>query len=201
MKKVYLFFMFFLMFFSAIYAQKSWDLEKDKNGIKVFNRKIDHSKLKEFKGTVVVSASVDEVVEVLTNYKLHDQFVYKAKKGSVKLIKKNQSDIYTYMVIETPWPATNRDIVTLYRINPPQKDGTVVIDVEAANELKPTQKGLVRVEEMKGYWEVAPAGPGKSKITHQAYSKPGGKVPDGLANSASVSAPFDMLNDLRKLVE
>lgn len=200
-KKIFTTIVFSLTFVMFSLAQGEWVLEKNIDGIKVYNRKIENSKLKEFKGTVVLNASVDDVLKVLSNYKLHDQFVYKAKKGSVELLKGTKSDIYTYMVINTPWPASNRDVVTHYHINAPRKDGSVRIDVKSVNGMKPEQSGIVRVEEMKGYWELIPLSKGKVEVTHQAFSKPGGRVPDGLANAASVSAPYDMLESLKKIVE
>lgn len=64
---------------------------------------MEGSKLKEFKGSVQLKANVQDVLKVLTNYKVQDQFIYKAKKGSVELIKtEGKNNIYTYMIIETP---------------------------------------------------------------------------------------------------
>ena len=201
MKYIGLTFLNMLVLATSLLAQGSWELKKDQDGIKIFNRRIEGSKLKEFKGIMEVNASVNEVVHLLMDVNKQDQFIYKAKKGSVETLKKDGNDVYTYMVIETPWPASDRDVVTLYHVNPPQKDGTVIIDVKAVNGMKPLQNKIVRVEKMKGYWKITPVGSNKVQITHQAYSSPGGKVPDALANSASVNAPFDMLTDLRKLLQ
>ncbi|MCO5247804.1 MAG: START domain-containing protein [Chitinophagales bacterium] len=190
------------MFFPYLMsAQNTWTLEKDKDGIQIFNRKMDGTKLKEYKGVMKIKASVDDVVKVLTNYKMHDRFIYKAKQGSVELLKKNRNEFYTYMIISTPWPAANRDIVTRYYLKPKSKDGSVIIEVSSVEGMKPVQSKIVRVEDMKGYWKIQDLSNGYVEVTHQAYSKPGGSVPEGMANSASVSAPFDMLNDLRKILE
>ncbi|HUH74706.1 MAG TPA: START domain-containing protein [Chitinophagales bacterium] len=200
MKTLYATLFSFLAFASILMAQGQWDLVKDKDGIKVFNRKMEGSKLKEFKGNIQFKASVNDVVKFLSNHTNHDKFMYKAKKGSVEIVKKDPNgDFYTYMIIETPWPASNRDLVTLYHKEAPDKDGTVVIKVSAVNDIRPHTKGNVRVENMKGYWKISPLPGGMVDVTHQAYSSPGGNVPEGLANSASVNAPFEMLENLRKL--
>lgn len=200
MKLIFSTFLGFLLSASAVFAQSNWELVKEKNGIKVYNRKMEGSKLKEFKGSVQLKANVQDVLKVLTNYKVQDQFIYKAKKGSVELIKtEGKNNIYTYMIIETPWPASNRDIVTLYHIEPLAKDGSVTIKVSSVNNLKPEVKGIVRVEKMKGHWKITPLANGMVEVEHQAYSSPGGNVPEGLANSASVDAPYSMLESLKKL--
>lgn len=188
-----------LLVVSSSFAQGNWEMVKQKDGIVIHNRKMEGSKLKEFKGTTVVNATMDEVLDVLQNYKMHDKFVYKCRKGSVELLKKSGNDLYTYMIIETPWPASNRDLVTLYHTQAPAKDGSVTIQVTSVNGMKPVQKGIVRVEDMKGYWKVTPLGNGKVEVMHQAYSRPGGNVPDGMANSAAVDAPFDMLTKFKSL--
>lgn len=201
MKTIYAAVISCLMVVTVVMGQGQWELAKDKEGIRVHNRKMEGSKLKEFKGTIQLDASVNDVLKILTNHLHHEKFVYKAKKGSVELLKKSGNDMYTYMVIETPWPASNRDIVTHYHTNAPAKDGSVTIDIIAANDMKPQQKGIVRVEKMKGYWKIIPLGNGKVEVIHQAYSSPGGNVPDGMANSASVDAPYEMLQKLRLLVK
>lgn len=201
MKTIYASVISCLLVVTVVMGQGQWELAKDKDGIKVHNRKMEGSKLKEFKGTVQLNASVSDVLKVLTNHHQHDKFIYKAKKGSVELLKKSNNDMYTYMVIETPWPASNRDIVTHYHTNAPAKDGSVTIDVVAVDDMKPEQKGIVRVEKMKGYWKIIPLGNDKVEVIHQAYSRPGGNVPDGMANSASVDAPYEMLQKLKLLVK
>jgi hypothetical protein len=200
MKTFYTTLFSFLVFATISMAQTQWELVKNKDGIKVFNRKMEGSKLKEFKGTVIIKATVNDVVKVLSNPSNHDKFIYKAKKGSVEIVKKDTNgDFYTYMIIETPWPASNRDLVTKYHKEAPDKDGTITINVIAVNNMKPVIRGNVRVESMKGYWKVTPLANNMVEVTHQAYSSPGGNVPDGLANSTSVDAPFQMLESLRKL--
>jgi hypothetical protein len=188
--------------FTSLFAQDNWSLEKDKDGIRVYNRKVEDSKLKEFKGVVSVKASVEQVLSYFTDIQQHDKFMYKCKKGSVKLVKKNSaSDFYTYMIIETPWPATNRDVVTHYQIGKPDKHGAVLIQLEGAADLVPEVDGLVRVPKMKGYWKFTPQSNGMTEIVHQAYSSPGGSLPEGMANAASVDAPYYMLSKLRELLE
>jgi hypothetical protein len=185
----------------AVFGQE-WTKEKEKDGIVVFNRKMEDSKLKEYKGTVKVKTSVDKAVAMFTDVSRHEKFMYKCKAGSVEVLKKeNASSFYTYMVIETPWPAASRDVVTHYKVSKPDKSGAVLIELVGAADLIPEKKGIVRVPKMRGYWKISPTGTGMVEITHQAYSSPGGNVPESMANSASVDAPFSMLMSLRSLLE
>lgn len=183
------------------FAQDNWTLERDKSDIKVFNRKLEGSKLKEYKGTVTVKATMDQILKIFKDVSKHDDFIYKAKQGSPKVVKKvSENDFYTYMIIEVPWPATNRDVVTHYVFNKPDDKGVVIIDVEAAPKLVPEVEGMVRVPAMKGVWKFIPLKDGKIQIVHQAHSSPGGSVPEGMANSASVDTPYSMLVKLRSML-
>jgi hypothetical protein len=192
-----------VFFFTAtmLFAQENWILEKEKNDIKVFNRKLEGSKLKEYKGMVTVKATMDQILKIFKDVSRHEKFIYKAKPGSPKVVKKiSENDFYTYMVIDVPWPASTRDVVTHYVVNKPDDKGVVTIDVEAAPKLVPEVSGMVRVPSMKGYWKFIPLKDGKIQIVHQAHSSPGGSVPEGMANTASVETPFSMLTKLKDLL-
>jgi hypothetical protein len=190
-----------VMFFGlTMQAEESnWELEKDKNGIKVWTRRMPDSKLKEYKGAVLLNTTIDKLVYIFKNTKYHDKLLYKCQPGSVTVVKKlSDLDFYTYMIINAPM-VKDRDVVTHYSIMAPDATGAVTINLEGAANLVPVKEDFVRVPKMKGFWKFVPQGNGKVLVVHQAYSSPGGSVPEGLANSASVDAPFDMLTKLKLL--
>jgi len=198
--KKYIFLLVSIFSTSLFATEPSWKLEKDKEDIKIFNRAIEGSKLKEYKGETTVNASVSQLVALFKDISKHDRLFYKCKKGSVRMQKKvNDNEFYTYMVIDVPWPATDRDIITKYNIKKAESNGTVTIEVSAEKNMIPEVSGLVRVPSMKGYWKFIPLTNGQTKVIHQAYSSPGGNVPEALANNASVEAPFTMLKALKDM--
>lgn len=184
-----------------VFAQDTnWTLEKDKNSIKVWTRKMSDSKLKEYKGSVVLNTTVEKLVSIFKDPKNHDKIFYKCRPGSVVVVKKvSDNDFYTYMIINTP-VVKDRDVVTHYVVSAPDAIGAITISLEGAPKLVPEKDAFVRVPQMRGYWKFIPQGNGKVMILHQAYSSPGGSVPASLANSAAVDAPFDMLTNLKIMV-
>ncbi|QQR98422.1 MAG: START domain-containing protein [Sphingobacteriales bacterium] len=200
MKRVVLILTLMMSTYIISSAQNNWELEKEKDGIKVWTKKREGSKLKEYKGVTIVQTSVDKLLAVFKNVKAHEKLFYKCKKGSVSLVKKsNDDDFYTYMVFEAPL-VKNRDAITHFKFSPPSPDGSVTIYLEAAPTLVPYKPDFVRVPEMKGYWKFAPKSNGTVEVTHQAYSSPGGGLPESMANIASVDAPFTMLSALKSLL-
>ena len=196
--KKHLILTFLSLFAFLVNAQDiNWELEKDKNGIKVWTRKMQDSKIKEYKGSVVLNTTVEKLVSVFRNANNHEKIFYKCRAGSVIVVKKiSENDYYTYMIINTP-VVKDRDVVTHYTFSAPDASGAVTITLEGAPTLVPQKQDYVRVPKMKGFWKFVPQAGGKVLVIHQAYSSPGGSVPDGLANSVAVDAPFDMLSHLQ----
>ena len=198
--KYFIFSVLVMSILGNVQAQNDWALERDKNGIKVWTKKRPNSSLKEYKGVTVINATVDELVSIFKNTKLHDQFLYKAQAGSVKVVKKNSdNDFYTYMVVNAPI-VKDRDVVTHYKLIKDNNTGAATIELEAVPNLVPINSNYVRVPEMKGYWKFIPKG-NSTEVIHQAYSLTGGNIPSGLANSAAVDTPFSMLSELKNLAE
>jgi hypothetical protein len=196
--------LFALMGFIAIsnlQAQDNWTLERDRDGIKVYNKRLEGSKLKAFKGIAVMKSSPKEVLKYLKDHTQHDKFMYKAKPGSVEVVKRVSDDeFYTYLEIVTPWPAQSRDVVSMYKFSTDKK-GVITCELKGFPDMVPQKHKIVRVPKMEGYWRIEPLEGGLVRVTVESFSEPGGNVPEGMANSASVDAPFSMLSKLRALVE
>ena len=190
-----------VLFGTQAWSQTEWKQEKNEKGITIYTRKMADSKLKEYKGTVIMTTTVSKLLGIFKDITKHDKFIYKAKSGSVKMTKKiSDNDFYTYMIISVPL-VSDRDVVTHYKIGTPDAKGAVTIELEGAADLVPKVDGLVRVPKMKGYWKFEPIDGGKVKVTHQAYSSPGGNVPESMANTSAVEAPFTMLEKLMTLAK
>lgn len=188
-------------FFISVNAQEGWQLEKDKNGIAVYTRKGEDSKLKEYKGITLVDAPLSKVYELINNVSGWDKVMFKCKEGSAKVLKQiNKNEYYAYMEISAPFPASNRDAIIIYKNHPAAADGSVLIEFKAAPNYIPEKSGLVRVPEIVGYWKLIPVSKTQTKVIHQALSAPGGKVPAGLANSAAVDAPYTTLEKVKELL-
>lgn len=77
----------------------------------------------------------------------------------------------------------------------------ITCDLKGFPDMVPRKHKIVRIPRMEGYWKIEPLDGGQVRVTVQSQSEPGGSVPEGMANSASVDAPFSMLSKLRSLVE
>lgn len=185
---------------SHSFAEEAWRLEKDKDGIKVWNRRTPNSALKEYRASVVLQTSMDKILAFLKNTSLYDKWMYKVDEGSVKVIKRNnENDYYTYMTISAPL-IKSRETITHMVFNAPDAKGAILITLDGAPTLLPKNDKYVRIEKTKGFFKITPLGNGKVEFLHQAYGSPGGGIPDVLANLSSVDCPFYMLTKVKSLL-
>lgn len=178
----------------------AWKLEKNKDGIKVWNRKTPNSSLKEYKASIILNTTPEKLVALIKNVNLYDKWMYKVDAGSVKVLKKiSDNDYYTYMTISAPL-VKSRESITHMVFNSPDNTGSILITLDGAPSLLPKNDKYVRIEKSKGYFKIVPLANGTVELIHQAYGAPGGAVPDFLANLTSVDCPFYMLSKLKEFL-
>ena len=193
--------LFFLPFtyFSGM-AQAGWNLKKDKEGIKIFSRVSEHSKINELKAEFSIQAPLSELAAVIIDVDDHVQWVYATK--SSKLLKKvSDSELYFYTEMDSPWPLSNRDLIVhlLIRQDPMSKIMTIeAIDVPS---YMPKKKSIVRVPISKAVWTVTPVNKKTINISYHVEVDPGGTVPSWLVNMFATKCPFESFKSLRTQIK
>ena len=117
MKKSILSILLLFLLIVPVFSQEKWKLEKDKDGIKVWTRKVENTKLKESKVSAVINAPIEKVVDFLRDYKNYEKISYKVDDGSVRLLKKvSNNEFYVYITASAPL-IKRRDLITHFNIN------------------------------------------------------------------------------------
>lgn len=182
-------------------AEESWKLEKDKNGIKVWTRKTPNSQLKEFLVSTTLNTTPERMVSFLKNVPQYDQWMFKVQPGSSKILKKvSDDDFYTYLIIDAPL-IKSRESISHMVFKEPDAKGNIIISFEGAPNLIPLNDNYVRIPVIKAYFKIDPIGNGKVQLTHQAFSSPGGTIPDFLVNMGAVEAPFYMFSKIKEMIQ
>ena len=185
---------------TSTFAQENWKLEKDKNGIKVWNRKVAGTAIKEFKVSTIINTSTEKMLAFLKNTAKYDQWMYKVDEGSVKVLKRvSDNDYYTYMTISAPFIKT-RETITHMTFNSQDAKGAILINLDAAPNLLPLNDKYVRIPKMKAYFKIVPLGNGQIELIHQALGSSGGSIPEALINLTSVDCPFYMLTKIKSMI-
>ncbi len=185
---------------TSTFAQENWKLEKDKNGIKVWNRKVAGTAIKEFKVSTIINTSTEKMLAFLKNTAKYDQWMYKVDEGSVKVLKRvSDNDYYTYMTISAPFIKT-RETITHMTFNSQDAKGAILINLDAAPNLLPLNDKYVRIPKMKAYFKIVPLGNGQIELIHQALVSSGGSIPEALINLTSVDCPFYMFTKIKSMI-
>ncbi|MGL1887424.1 MAG: START domain-containing protein [Reichenbachiella sp.] len=176
------------------YAQNSWEIDIDKEGIIVYTKVEEGSDFKSFKAVVVVHASTDAILEVLKNTGGYTKW-YGFTKTS-ELLKQENDAQYNYVETIFPWPYSNRDMV--YRMSiAVSTPGVVKILLKGIPDYIPEKKGIVRMRKAEGYILLQTMDE-KTEVTYVFHSEPGDNISSWLANNSIAELPFQTLSGLRK---
>ena len=177
---------------------QAWALEKDKEGIQVFTRKVEGYAIKEYKAIISLKTTVPQLTNLLKDHANLKSWFVKCP-TSERLKKVSDNEYYVYFLNDAPWPVSDRDNVTKMTFEL-LDNGTQLVHLKGVSDYIPEKSGIVRLPRMQAKWIFEPQADGMVKVTQQVLADLGGKVPGWLVNFAIVEAPFETLNNLRKEV-
>ncbi len=183
------------------YLQKSepWHLKKHSKEIFVFSRNAGKTAFKELRAVTQLKTSLTSVVALLNDWDSYPEWVYRC--GVSKTLKQvSDTEVIHYQTIITPWPVDTRDLVVNVRISQDPKTKTVVQTTRCVPDYIPPVEGYVRVSQLKSLWILTPLQNGFVKIDYQLLVDPGGNIPPGLVNIASIDGPYETLLKMKELV-
>ena len=182
----------------AMAAEYPWQLKRDKDGIKVYTRKVEGSPVLEYKATVTIKAPMADVIALYEDESRFPQWFYQCVEA--KLLKDEGPDRkIIYFVLSLPWPVSQRDTV-FRRTKLVDAQGAVTYDLTALPDEIPRHKGRVRVPYLKTIWRFTALPDGSTEVYFQQHSDAGGFIPPMIVNKLVVDIPFHSLKNLRKLI-
>ncbi len=177
--------------------ENQWELKKDKDGIRVFTKKIQGSPMRAFRGEMELTANLDIIESLFKDVVRFTEWSPGAKK--VEPLKEEVNSRTFYLQTEAPWPVTDRD--GIYQFTFQREAGKLTINATCLPEYLPPRKKHVRVPKSEGFWQFEEKADGLIHIIYENHSEPGGSIPGWLANSAVVNLPFESLQNLRQMVQ
>jgi len=179
------------------YAQNTWEIDKNKEGIKVYTRVEEGSDFKSFKAVTTVAATKNEVLKVLKNADEYSTWYGYTKTSTLLKLEKDVQ--YNYVETIFPWPYRNRDMV--YRMSiEVLTTGAIKIALKGIPDYMQEKDGIVRMKEAEGYILLQPVDNG-TEVIYIFHSEPGDNIPPWLANNSIAELPFKTLSGLRKILK
>jgi len=94
-RTLFIFFFLSLFSFPLLFAQDGWQLERDKNGVKVYTRKTQTSNMKDSRAIAVVNSDTREVLNLLLDFENHWKWMDRIKiSRTLKKISDNEFYVY-----------------------------------------------------------------------------------------------------------
>ena len=190
----------FLLFLQvAVAADGEWELKRDRNGIQVYTRTVEGSKHRAVKSSMTVSAGLGEIVALIRDADSCTEWAAFCRNSEL-MTEISETEMYVYTYNDIPWPAADRDAVTL--VQWAQSDAGVVSMIATIEESdRPEVKRVVRLIEGTTSWSLKPLGEGMLKVESEAHINPRGRTPAWLTNRLLVDAPYDTLVGMRDLLD
>lgn len=189
----------FIIFFFAstgTYAQQ-WNLEKDKDGIKVYTRPEPGSKFKAFKGETEVIAPLEAVSALIEDVEQFDDWDEDVQEIRV-LERSAGKSLKYYVVYDLPWPIQDRDLCVEALFSVDNEKGNTVLSSKSIPESVPANEDFVRITEYWQHWILEQKENGIIRITVEGFADPAGDIPAWIANMAITDTPLNMLKEIRK---
>ena len=180
-----------------MHYENRYRVEKDKNGIKVYTRKVEGFPIREFRVEAETTATLEEISALFRN--IPEYPLWMPDIEETFLIEQVSPDIYIYhMIIGAPFPVTNRDLVTEMTFS--QTDEVLRIDYRILPDHIPEKDDHVRMRYFTGHWQFESIDD-KTIITNRFLSDPGGSIPNWVTNSFISRNPFNTVKNLKDQLE
>jgi hypothetical protein len=193
-----------LLLFSSLavtgYSQYDWKLNKDKDGIKVYESETKNSDLKSIKVEYVLEGTYDKLITLLNDVSRHKEWVYNTKTSAI--LKRNSSyDFYYYTETHLPWPMSNRDAVVHTVITRDSLNRFLKITGISIPGYIPEKRGKVRVPRSSANWYVTMPTSNSISIVYTFEADPGGSIPSWMVNMFADKGPYESFKKLSEILK
>lgn len=201
MKKSFLYLILLFQLASiASRGQNNWELKKEKDGIRVYNRSNAHSKFNDLRVETVLRSSLSGLVAVILDVGNYPSWSFNTKTAYI-LKQISPSEIYFYSEINSPWPASNRDLVVHLRITQDPVRKVLHISAEEVPNFIPPKENIVRVPLSRETWTVTPLDKTTIKVEYELEIDPGASAPAWLVNTLATKGPYETFENLKEQVK
>jgi hypothetical protein len=181
-------------------AAQSWNLAKEKDGIKVYTRNEAGKSLKSYKGTALIHAPAEKIFTLIEDVNHTDWWDPNLSQIKVLDYEKNRRTRY-YLVYDSPWPVANRDLCVEVTVNIDPARTVFSACAVPLTGVVPEKEDKVRIRDYRQSWIITASGPNWSNVVLEGFVDPDGNIPDWISNLVVTEAPFGAIEGVRKRVE
>ena len=187
------------LFFHTLQAQTTWELKKDKNGIRVYTMDKDSSKFKRVKVECEVIGTLAKLDSILQAVENNKNWVYSTKTSHrVKTI--SDKEFLYYAETSMPWPLENRDVVIHMWLNYDSIQNMLFVTAKGEPNALPKKENKVRLPYFYGRYEATQKTNDRLGIVYYLEVDPGGSTAPWLVNMFVSKGPYETFYNLSKML-
>jgi hypothetical protein len=190
---------FFTLMLSCPMAAQSWNFIKEKDSIKIYTRVENGKSLKSYRGVTDINSTAEKIYTILEDINNIDWWDKDLTQIKVLLYEKDRSVKY-YMVYNSLWPVTDRDLCVDVTITNDTVTGERKFDAVALNGIIPERKNLVRIKDYRQTWTIIPAGTEMTHVVLEGFIDPAGVIPIWISNKLIIETPIKAISGLRERI-
>lgn len=180
-------------------AQEKWIFINQDQGVTMHSRKVAGRAESEFRGSSTIDQPVEVVGAVLADIPSFTRWFYKCIQAR-KIPDKTSTDLnfLIYIVIETPWPLWNRDVVYATATTIDIASGNIKIQGHARQDAAdPIRKDHVRITDSELQWTLERLDSNQTMVTFTKRINAGGNLGSYLSDAGCKKTVFSSLVNMR----
>jgi len=147
----------------------------------------------------ILRTSLSCLAAVILDINNYPSWSFNTKKAYV-LRQVSPSELYFYSEINSPWPASNRDLAVHLRITQDPVSRSMHISADEIPDFIPQKENIVRVPLSREVWKVVPLDKNTIRIEYELEIDPGASAPAWLINSFATKGPYETFRNLREQI-
>lgn len=174
-----------------------WELELEKDGVRVYTQLHQDSPYKQVKVTTTINAPAEKVLEILLAFSQYKHWMNHVTESY--LINQSGSDYYVFTLEDAAWPMQNRYQVS--KVNVERNATEAMISFRSVPDYIEKRKDAIQIRQYEGYWAVRDRPNHQCSLEYVLIQHPGGHVPPWLANFNATENPFYSVSQLKERAE
>lgn len=178
-------------------SKDNWELELDKDGIRVYTQIEGDSPYKQVKVTTTINAPLEKVMEILMAFRQYSRWMHHVDESY--LLNQIDSNYYVFILEDADWPMQNRYQVS--KLNVKHSVTKSVVRFTAVPNFIEKRTDAIQIKQYEGYWEIENRTDHQCTLEYVLIQQPGGHVPPWMANFSAVQNPYQSVSQLKALAE
>ena len=182
-------------------ADEDWVFIEKNQGVAIHSRKVAGHAESEFKGTRIINQRVEVIGAVLADTPAYTRWFFNCIRAE-KIPDKTSTDLnfLLYIVVETPWPLWNRDVIYDARTTVDIPSGRIMVWGKALQDAPvPIRDNHVRVTESAIEWELVRLDDSRTMVSFTKRINIGGSIGSYLSDAGCRKTIFESLVNLGRI--